>query len=288
MMGRGVAWECGLGLGLGIVIGWLGYRRGLLSLSGIVGLAFTSLLGFSAGGWVWGSLFWVVFVSSGLWLRFRRSHKDALLDGTSETVARDWLRIVAGTGWASALALLHLLAPGVAGVFAAFLGALATTNADIWATELGMLSPRAPRLVITRRRVAAGTPGAISTLGTVASLAGAWLVGFMALLLVMIQAQSRDMVWDRALVWLPVAATAGGMAGSLVDSFLGATAQGIYYCEGCKTETDQRVHSCGEVARQVRGWAWLTNDGIDLVSSIVGAAVAAGSLSWLAETRMWW
>lgn len=287
-MGRGVAWECGLGLGLGIVIGWLGYRRGLLSLSGTVGLAFTSLLGFSAGGWVWGSLFWVVFVSSGLWLRFRRSHKDALLDGTSETVARDWLRIVAGTGWASALALLHLLAPGVAGILAAFLGALATTNADIWATELGMLSPRAPRLVITRRRVAAGTPGAISTLGTVASLAGAWLVGFMALLFVMIQTQSRDMVWDRALVWLPVAATAGGMAGSLVDSFLGATAQGIYYCEGCKTETDQSVHSCGEVARQVRGWAWLTNDGIDLVSSIVGAAVAAGSLSWLAETRMWW
>jgi len=287
-MGRVVGWECGLGLGLGIVIGWVGYRRGLLSLSGTVGLAFTSLLGFGAGGWVWGGLFWVVFISSGLWLRFRRSHKDALVDGSSETVARDWSQILAGTGWATALALLHLLAPGVAGIFAAFLGALATTNADIWATELGMLSPRAPRVITTRRPATAGTAGAISTLGTVASLAGAWLVGFMGLLLVTIRAQSRDMVWDRALVWLPVAATAGGMAGSLVDSFLGATAQGIYYCERCETETDQRVHSCGEIAQQVRGWAWLTNNEIDLVSSIVGAAVATGSLSWLAETRMWW
>ena len=282
-MGKGAGWESGLGLGLGLLIGWLGYRRGLLSRSGITAITVASVLGFSTGGWVWGGLFLIVFVSSGLWSCYR-SAKGSVAERSRGTVRRDWSQVVAGTGWAAVLALLHLLAPGVTGTFAAFVGALATTNADVWSTELGMLSSRAPRVITSRRPVAAGTPGAVSTLGIVAALAGAWLVGLMGLLFVVIQAWSRDVAWDRALLWLPIAATAGGTVGSLVDSLLGATAQGIYYCDRCETETDQRVHSCGKVARQVRGWAWLTNDGIDLVSSIVGAAVAAGVLSSLAQT----
>jgi len=287
-MTEGAAWESALGLGLGILVGWLGYHRNLLSLSGAVAVALTSGLGFAIGGWVWGSLFLVVLITSGLWSCYRRTYKEAVAERFGGIAGRGWSRIMAGTGWATALVLLHLLAPGEVSVFAAFLGSLATTNADIWATELGMLSSGRPRLVTTRRPMAAGTPGAVSTLGIVAALAGAWLVGFVGLLLVVIRAWSRDLPYDRVLLWLPVAATSGGVVGCLVDSFLGASAQGIYYCERCKTETDQRIHSCGEATKQVRGWAWLTNDGIDLVSSIVGAAVAAGVLSSLAEVGTWW
>lgn len=287
-MGKGVGWEWALGLALGIVIGWLGHRRSLLSLSGVVVVATTSALGFGTGGWVWGTLFLVVFVSSGLLSRYQAGYKQARVERPLGAAARDWAGVLAGTIWATALARLHWVAPGAPGIFAGFLGALAATNADIWATELGMLSSQMPRLITTKRPVVAGTPGAVSTLGIMAAVAGAWLVGFVGLLLVVIRAQFRDVPWDRAQLWLPVAVTAGGLAGSLVDSFLGAAAQGIYYCDRCETETDQRVHRCGEKARQVRGWAWLSNDGVDLVSSIVGASVAAGVVSWLAQTSVWW
>jgi len=287
-MGRAVGWEWGLGLGLGAAIGWLGQRGGLLSRGGMVGVAAVVALGFGAGGWVWGVLLLVVMVSSGLWSRYRGAYKATLVERASGSTARDCSGVLAGMGWAAVLTLLHLLAPGVAGVFAAFLGALATTNADVWATELGLLSSPRPRLITTGRPVPQGTSGAVSILGIVAALAGSWLVGFMGLFLVAIRAQFRDLTWDRSQLWLPLAAASGGMVGNLVDSLLGAAAQGIYYCEHCDAETDQRVHSCGRQARQVRGWAWLTSDGVDLVSSIVGAAAAAGVAASLAQTSIWW
>jgi len=283
-----VAWEAGLGLALGMVIGWLGRRRDLLSSSGAVAVAAISALTFGAGGWVWGTLCLVVLVSSGLSSTYASTYKEPTRRNLGVRQARDGSRVVVAMGWATAVALLNLLAPGDADVFAAFVGALAATNADVWASEMGMLSSQVPRLITSRRRVAAGTPGAISVLGVVAALVGGWLVGFLGLLLVVIRAWITNLRWDRTLLWLPIAATTGGMAGSLLDSFLGAAAQGIYYCERCETETEQRIHFCGESARQIRGWAWLTSDGIDLVSSIVGAAVVAGALYWLAQTSIWW
>jgi len=283
-----VAWEAGLGLALGMVLGWLGHRRGLLSRSGAVAVTAVAGITFGAGGWVWGTLCLIVLVSLGLSSAYASACKEPVRQSLGLRQERDGSRIVAAMGWATAMALLNLLDPRHADLFAAFAGALATTSADVWASELGMLGSQAPRLITSRRRVAAGTPGAISALGIVAALAGAWLVGFLGLLLIVIRARIADLAWDRTLLWLPMVATAGGMAGSLLDSFLGATAQGIYYCERCETKTEQRIHSCGEPARQIRGWAWLTSDAIDLVSSIVGAAVAAGTLGWLAQTSIWW
>jgi hypothetical protein len=73
---------------------------------------------------------------------------------------------------------------------------------------------------------------------------------------------------------LLLGATAGGLAGSLFDSLLGATVQTIYYCDGCGKETERRVHRCGQATRRLRGWPWLDNDGVNFVASLVGAAVA--------------
>jgi uncharacterized membrane protein len=72
-----------------------------------------------------------------------------------------------------------------------------------------------------------------------------------------------------------VGAIAGGLSGSLVDSLLGATIQAIYWCDVCEKETEQRIHRCGTVTRQIRGFSWLGNDLVNLAASAFGAVVAA-------------
>jgi uncharacterized membrane protein len=68
----------------------------------------------------------------------------------------------------------------------------------------------------------------------------------------------------------------GGLAGSLFDSFLGATIQQIYFCDSCRKDTERRIHKCGSQTRPLRGWAWLNNVLVNLIASIVGGLITAG------------
>jgi uncharacterized protein (TIGR00297 family) len=89
------------------------------------------------------------------------------------------------------------------------LAALAEATADTLASELGQLAAAAPRMLLTGRRVAPGTDGAVSVLGTVAAAAGAALLGLLA-------------VWAFALPWWAAGLGAGaGVFGLLFDSLLG-------------------------------------------------------------------
>src|SRR5256885_16143890 len=56
-------------------------------------------------------------------------------------------------------------------------GAPAAATADTWATEIGRHSPIAPRLITNGRRVAPGTDGGMTLLGTAGGIVGA---GFIA------------------------------------------------------------------------------------------------------------
>ena len=67
----------------------------------------------------------------------------------------------------------------------------------------------------------------------------------------------------------------GGLApGSLVDSLLGATLQARRWCARCSVSTEQMTHACGETTDLAGGLRWLDNDGVNLVSTLAGAAVA--------------
>ncbi len=271
-----------LGLGVGIIVGFFGYQSGFLSRGALATVVVVSILAFGWGGWVWGVLPIVFLVSTNLWSRYRADHKAHLSDRFSVGATREWHQVLARVGWSLALVFCHEWGQGDARIYVAFVGALATAAADAWATEVGVLSLRAPRLITTGRIASAGTAGAISALGLVAALAASWLIGFVALLLSALLSGLDKMLLDDTLLWLPIAALVGGAAGCLVDSFLGATAQGMYYCERCQKTTERRVHDCGQEAKQVRGWSWLGNEGVNAVSSVVGAAVAVAAVAWLA------
>ena len=255
----------GLGFVLSFLIGCAGYRREALTRSGWLGavLVGASILGFS--GLEGGLLLIAFFISSSLLTRYKEYAKREVAENFAKGGPRDLMQALANGGSAALAAILSAFsAPQyVAPLFAALIGALATANADTWATELGVLSKHAPRLIINARIVAPGTSGGVTWLGTLAALSGAGLIATLAAL------------FRNDVRLLPIGLVAG-LAGSLFDSLLGATLQGLYYSETREKETEKPVERDGARNRHLRGWTWMTNDVVNLLATLAGALVAYG------------
>lgn len=258
-----------LGLLFSTGIGLLAYRRRSLSRSGVAGAIVTGTTTFGMGGWSWGLALIFFFVSSSIFSHFRaRDKANTAADKFSKGSRRDLTQVGANGGVATLFALSYGL---VSSRFlrkvclAGFAGALATANADTWATELGVLSPQRPRLITTGEPVAPGTSGGITPLGTAAAAGGALALGAVFWLLQRCQ---------RSLVALPLIALVSGLAGSMFDSFLGATIQAMYYCPHCQKETERRVHSCGTRTQPLRGVSWLNNDVVNFSATLCGGLLA--------------
>jgi len=261
------------GLGLAILIAGAAYVVHSLSLSGAVAAVVLGTAIFGLGGLPWAVLLVGFFVSSSVLSRLFKRNKAAVDEKFSKGSRRDAGQVLANGGVAGLLVIAQAALPGASFLWVAAAGTLAAVNADTWATELGVLSRSNPRLLTTGKEVEKGTSGAVSWGGTLAALAGAAAIGLLALI-----------VWPgyaggASLVAAPLrlgSIALAGLAGSFVDSLLGATVQAIYYCPNCAKETERHpLHTCGTATRQIRGWGWLGNDGVNWMCAITGALVGA-------------
>jgi uncharacterized protein (TIGR00297 family) len=248
------------------LIALLAHRLRSLSSSGALAAVLVGTIVFGLGGWRWAALLLTFFISSSLLTRTFRRRKAGLSEKFAKGGERDAGQVFGNGGLASLLTLLYALFPDASWTWPAFAASLAAVNADTWATELGVLSRTQPRLITDlRRRVEQGTSGGISPTGTLAALAGAGLVGLLAAAL-----DGQGASCQTGLV-----VTLAGLLGSLADSWLGATLQAMYHCPVCKKETERHPrHLCGAETAQVRGWAWLNNDRVNLAAAAGGAAIA--------------
>jgi len=271
-MERGATMQLILGFIFGALIGFLAYRARALSLSGALGATLTGGLIFGLGGIPWAVLLLTFFISSsGLSRAFARN-KSTLGEKFSKGSQRDIGQVLANGGLGASLAVAYAVFPDQDWSWIAFAGAMAAVNADTWATEVGVLSRRPPRLITNGRVVERGASGAVSLVGYLAALAGAALIGLGAVLF-----SPRPWTWEMVLVL-----ALGGLAGSTFDSFLGATVQAIYYCPQCQKETERHpFHLCGVPTSLVRGWPWLNNDLVNFFCSLVGAGAALAVASLL-------
>ncbi len=194
-------------------------------------------------GWRGLALLTVFFVSS-----------SALTRGGGRRTAR---QVFANGGVAAVAALLSLLGRAW---LPAFAGALAAAAADTWATEIGARSSGTPRLLTTARPVPPGTSGGVTWLGSAGSVAGAAVLAASAAWLGLVPAP--------LVVWIAMAGVAGGFA----DSLLGATLQARFRCPACGREGETSPCPCGAAPTPVSGLPWLTNDAVNLVCTLVGAA----------------
>lgn len=262
-----------LGLLLSGLLGYVGYRRGSLSRSGVLGAMLVGTAIFGFGGWAWGILLIVFFVSSSALSHFKAARKESLAEKFSKGSQRDLAQALANGGAGALIAVANFIWPHPLW-WPAFVGAMATVNADTWATELGVLSKAQPRLVTNGKLVEVGTSGGITLLGTFAAFAGSALIG-------LVSSFSLSLPFSFFFI-----SSLSGLLGSLFDSVLGATVQAIYFCDNCHKETERHpIHTCGHPTRLICGWRWLDNDWVNFVSSVVGSAVAVGG--WLLVAGGW-
>lgn len=284
-----------LGLVISALIGLLAYRRSSLSQSGALGAVITGTLIFGFGGWAAGLTLIAFFVSSSLLSRFKENstQKQAAAEKFDKGGQRDLGQALANGGGAAIFAVafglsvpevIFWLQGSVPAIVAGMVGALATVTADTWATELGVLSKRKPRLITTFKQVEPGTSGGITLAGLTAALAGSIFVAILFFWLFIQEIGAADRFGPVRLgafirpfaygYWL-LGIILGGFAGALFDSVLGATVQAMYYSEERGKETEKRFEKDGTPNTLIRGWRWLNNDWVNFIASLFGAAVAA-------------
>ncbi len=65
-----------------------------------------------------------------------------------------------------------------------------------------------------------------------------------------------------------------GVVGATLDSVLGATVQELRRCDACGRTCETDPHACGTPTRLVRGVPGASNDLVNLLATVAGAAVA--------------
>ena len=240
-------------------ISFLAYRTRALSRSGAIAATLVGTIAVTAG-WSWGILLVAFFVSSIALSTVGARHKARLVEPIMmKTGPRDAWQVMANGGVFAAAAAAAVWSPSAL-LAAIGVGALAASTADTWGTEVGTLLGGDPRSIVSGKHVPVGTSGGISAAGSAASLGGAVFLAIMALLT----------GWDTPLH----AIVAGGIAGALADSLLGATVQERYWCQACGARTERQIHHCGQRARRAGGISGFNNDGVNVLCSLVGALVA--------------
>lgn len=291
-----MALRCCLALGLAPSIAWREWRRGSLSGSGAAA-AFAVGVAHLACSWTAGATLLCFFLSSSRLTRLGQQQKAAADAHVKLGGQRTAWQVLANSGCGAAISLL-LARPGSSprrrlSVWAAFLGHYACCCSDTWASELGMLSRRPPRLLTAPwRAVPAGVNGGVTLVGTCAGAAGAacmalsfWLVGWLSgelepplTQLIGACMQRHSMVpagtpapLQQLLFWLGVGVVCG-IAGSLVDSLLGACLQ----FSGVDPASGKVVGRPGPGVRHVSGRLLLSNDAVNATSALLSSLAAAG------------
>lgn len=252
-----------VGFLLSAALALVSLRVRFLSNDGAVAQLMLGTLLLGLGGWRWAVPIIVFFLTSSTLSRLWKDRRAGFATIFEKSSVRDAAQVIANGGVAGAATLLWLVTRDET-LYVACVGAVAAATADTWATEIGTLSRSAPVLITTLKTVERGRSGAVSWLGTLAALLGSALIALSAM----------PWIHDNVRATHVAAVVCGGFAGMLADSLAGATVQRTFRCAVCRQATERRVH-CGVAAERVAGIAFVTNDVVNLLCTLVGAATAA-------------
>jgi uncharacterized protein (TIGR00297 family) len=207
------------------------------------------------------------FLSSSLLSKLGRARKARTGQYAAKGATRDSGQVWANGGAAVALVVVPAVLQHYWPVYRLemvpllFLSALATVNADTWATEIGGWVGQTPRSLRDWKPVSPGVSGAITLAGTLGALAGALFIPLSVLPL-----------WRLNIVQILIVAWSG-LLGSLIDSLLGASLQ-VQYRNLATGELTERTEVDGRVTQRARGLRWMNNDIVNFLASVGGVLCA--------------
>ena len=262
-----------------LMVSW-GHTRKSLSTSGaFLALIVGFILCLANFSFVFSLL--MFFISSSKATKYKGEVKRTFESDYKVGGQRNWLQVLCNGGMALELSLLYLLDVGSADLpvdfrsdyraswlSVAVLGAVACCNGDTWASELGsVLTSSQPVLITTLRSVPRGTNGGVTLVGLVCSALGGLVVGLAHYLGIILTSLQSDLTRAPSQLWVVFLGGLGGLLGSIVDSFLGASLQ----FSGRDRRTGKIVEVYAEGIEPISGRMILDNHSVNLLSSIVTA-----------------
>ncbi len=233
---------------------FLGYGARLLTASGAFA-AFAvgcfTVLGLGLKGLVILALF---FASSSFWSKIKSVNKKKAEEMLVKGSRRDWQQVIANGGLAALSSALYFTTDNNLWLLG-FCICNAAANSDTWASEIGSMSKSKPFFIKTFKRVERGTSGAISLLGTIASILGSFIIAITSYYLFALSGE--EFLFILIL----------GFSGNVVDTLLGAFVQAGYTCPSCGMQTEKVFH-CGQKTKLMKGFSFFNNDTVNFLSGL--------------------
>lgn len=253
------------GFALSFCAALLSYYLKFLSLSGSAGAFLLGIVVFGAGGWLWTVPVLVFFISSSLLSKSGKKQKQTAHLIFEKGSVRDLGQVIANGGIPGLIVMIYALYPDDIW-FIIYCGVIAAVTSDTWSTEIGTQFRGKPRSILTLARVDIGTSGGVSLIGLTGGIAGAAMIATSGWIMLYLSSGTAPHIM------IPILIMTSGIAGSLFDSFLGATVQSQYQCARCGKITEKLFH-CNIESSLIRGMTFFHNDRVNLFCGLMGGMV---------------
>lgn len=241
------------------VISGLAFMVQSLSLNGaFIAWVIGTLIGYGGSSYGY-TLLGLFFITSSFWSHYKEERKYHLYHLHEKGTKRDAIQVLAN-GLVPAICSIAYVRTQQECFLVAMAVSLASATADTWASEIGVLSQKPARSILTFKILETGLSGGVTLLGSLAQVGGACLIALFSTSWLKIIYHS-SMTWG--FLWLTIAGF--GILGSIIDSYLGALIQVKYECVECYKITERPIHH-EKRAKRIRGWRYMSNDWVNLIS----------------------
>jgi len=228
-----------LALGLSLIIAIISFILNWLTLDGMRSAVLFGTAVLGTGGWMPALAVLLFFLSSSFISRRRGDQNEiaeAFLSSRTKFRRNGW-QVWANGFWVVAMLILFFLFDAEFLLIAAY-GAVAAATSDTWATEIGCRKPGKTVLITSFKKTEPGTDGGISMKGSAAAVAGALFI-----------AGSLYLVSSGVNELFAITIAISGLAGCIVDSYLGAI-----YQSGSGSEKENNEEVTDDYLNSIINW----------------------------------
>lgn len=252
------------------------YRKNSLDVSGAFAGFFVMVVHLSVN-YRFGAMLLAFFFTSSKLTKIGEDRKRSIDADFKEGGQRNWIQVLSNGGIATILVVAFWNFTGsqdtclnskesylITSLVGGMIGHYSCCNGDTWSSELGVLSEAQPRLITTFKPVRRGTNGGITKAGLLAAAAAGCVIGLAFVLPGLFTRSCTNDAFLKQLLVIPLS-TLAGLAGSLIDSLLGATLQFSGFC----SVRNKVVSKPGPTVKRISGLRILDNNGVNLVSILL-------------------